>query len=102
MLFFGHDIFFWISVAGATFVRVVTSERHSLLRSLFSVFAAVFAACIFTAPSIDYLNLNPMTYTAPVAALWALTGEGVMRWIINASGQPLEFVKSVFNMWKGK
>ena len=99
---FGHDPAFWLSVAGATLVRIVTSQKRSLVRSAFTVFAAIFAAYVFTDPSLDYLRLSPDTYKAPVAALWALTGEGVMRWVINASQDPLSAVRAVLAAWRGK
>lgn len=79
---------FWIAVAGAVLVKLLTSQYQSLLRAIATVFTAVFAAYFFTDPVLDYLGLVPDTYKAPMAALLALTGEGIMRALIAAANDP--------------
>lgn len=101
MNFFDHDWRFWLAVLGAAFVRVATSENHSFLRSALTVGMAVFAAWTFTDVTLDYLNLPPPTYRNPVAALLALTGEGLMRFAIGAVNDPGKAL-DLWNKWRGK
>lgn len=98
MNLFDLDWRFWAAVLGAAFVRVVTSENHSLLRSVLTVAMAVFSAWIFTDVTLDYLNLPPATYRNPVAALLALTGEGLMRFAIAAVNDP----RKILDLWRGR
>lgn len=100
-MIFGQDITFWISALGATFVRVATSERHSFIRSIVMVIAGIFAAWAFTQPTLAYLVLDPQTYTIPIAALWALTGEGVMRWFTKTAEDPKSLI-DILKLWRGK
>ena len=87
-MIFGHDVTFWISVLGATGIKLLTSPYHSVTRAALTVFAAMFAAYIFTDPVIHWLELDSATYTAPMAALLALTGEGIMRAMIAGANDP--------------
>lgn len=82
------DIKFWIAVVGAALVRVATSENHSLLRSSITVCTAVFLAWVFTDSALDWFNLPASTYRNPMAALLALTGEGLARFAINMVNDP--------------
>ncbi|MCV0395496.1 MAG: hypothetical protein K5872_22370 [Rhizobiaceae bacterium] len=96
-MIFGHDIAFWIAVAGATVVKLMTSPFHSLFRAVATVFAAVFSAYVFTDPVVHWLELNSETYTAPMAALLALTGEGIIRSLMAASFDPAK----ILEWWRG-
>lgn len=87
---------FWLAVAGAVLVKLITSQYQSLLRAVATVFTAVFAAYFFTDPALDYLSLSPDTYKAPMAALLALTGEGFMRAIIAGANDP----KKIGEVWR--
>lgn len=100
MNIFGFDLTFWIASFGAAFVRVVTSENHSFTRSILTVFAAVFSAYFFTSPVVHWLGLPAAVYTNPVAALLALTGEGIMRWIINLANDPTKAL-DIIKVWRG-
>ena len=62
MNFLGHEGGFWLAVAGATVVKLVTSENHSLGRIAAMVACALFSAWAFTKPTIAYLELNPDQY----------------------------------------
>ena len=100
-MIFGHDLAFWIATAGATVVKLFTSPYQSILHAVSTVFAAVFFAYVFTAPAIDWLGLTPETYTTPMAALLALTGEGFMRMIINLTSDSTK-VAELLRAWRGK
>lgn len=82
------DLSFWAAAVGAAIVRVITSENHSFFRSTLTVAMALFSSWAFTDPALDWLNLPSETYKIPMAALLALTGEGVMRFIISIANDP--------------
>lgn len=100
MNLFGFDVTFWIASIGAALVRVITSENHSFGRSIMTVFAAVFSAYFFTHPVVHWLGLPPEIYTNPVAALMALTGEGLMRYIITVANDPTKAF-DILKAWRG-
>ncbi len=102
MNLFNHDWSFWVAILGATVVKLFASPYHSVWRALLTVFAAVFSAYFFTNAALDYLNLNPDVYRSPVAAVVALTGEGLMRALIEASVNPQKWFGGVIARWKIK
>jgi dolichol kinase len=96
-MIFGHDLYFWIAVAGAVFFKMFTSERRrSFAQTAGMVIAAVFFAWAFTGAVLHFFSLNPEIYEIPVAALVALTGENVARWIVSAT--PIDVMK----LWRGQ
>ncbi|WP_113155953.1 hypothetical protein [Nitratireductor sp. OM-1] len=99
MQFFGHDLSFWAAVFGAALFKLATSPRLTWLRSLISVFAALFAAWVFTRPVLAFLNLDGDTYTIAVAVLAGLTGEGLMKWSIFAANNPKEAIEFL-KVWR--
>lgn len=95
-----HDLQFWLAVAGAVVVKLITSEFAGITRAAITVTAAVFSAWVFTNPILDFLDLNPETYQIPVAALAALTGEGFIKMVIRVTAEPqslLDFIRA----WRG-
>lgn len=100
MTFFGHDLAFWFAAFGAAALKIILSPWLGVLKGLLSVASALLVATIFTDPLVAYLNLNPDAYKTAVAALVALTGEGVVRWMLQLVSDPariLAFVKA----WRG-
>ena len=95
-----HDLAFWLAVVGATIVKLFTAPYAGFLQAFTTVFAAVFSAYFLTSPALDVLGLNPEIYTTAMAALMALTGEGLMRWVISASRDPGEIFK-IIRQWRG-
>lgn len=93
------DLKFWLVVVGAALARVVMAEGRSWPRSAIALFAAIFAAGVFTRPLVHWLGLPPAIYTEPLAALMALTGEGLMRWIIGVANDPLRLL-TILRMWR--
>jgi hypothetical protein len=77
-----HDLAFWLSVAGATMIKLLTSQYGGPLKVLLTVLAAVFSAYFFTIPAMHILGLDPEVYTTVMAAVMAVTGEGLMRWVM--------------------
>lgn len=105
-MFFGHDQSFWTAAGGAALVRIITAEYHGpwyirLIRAAAMVFTAIFAAVVFTKPLCSFLALPLDTYEIPIAALVALTGEGLMRMAIRATGD-MKFLIEAFKIWRGK
>jgi len=97
---FGHDLSFWLAVLGATAVKLFTSPYGGVLRVLATIFAALFSAYVFTGPVVQWLGLTPETYTAPIAALLALTGEGLMRFLMSSANDPGRLF-DLFRQWRG-
>ena len=100
-MIFGHDIAFWISVIGATVIKLMTSPFHGPFKALLTVFAAMFAAYIFTEPMVHWLGLDPATYTTPMAALLALSGEGLMRTVMAAANDPSKLLE-LYRAWRDR
>lgn len=95
---FGHDLSFWLAIIGAVVFRLLTSPSHSFLRAFAMILGAVFMAWAFTDPVLKWLVLNPDDYRVPVAALLALTGEGLLRSLVSITASPeklLETFKSI-------
>lgn len=100
MNIFGQDLVFWIVAIGATILKVLLSPWAGFLRAAISIVSALFLAVVFTEALVSYLNLNPETYKTPVAALVALTGEGLTRWLLQLVADPRKIV-SLFKVWRG-
>lgn len=100
MSIFGHDLIFWIAAIGATILKVLLSPWAGFMRAAISLVSALFLAVIFTDALVAYLNLDPLTYKTPVAALVALTGEGLTRWLLQLVADPKKIV-ALFKIWKG-
>ena len=95
------DVYFWLSAFGASLVKVVTSPYAGLLHTFATVGCAVFAASIFTDPLLTFFKLPAEPYRLAMAALVALTGEGIMRKIIDIGARP-ESLFDLFKQWRGK
>lgn len=100
MNLFGHDVSFWIAVIGATGVKLATSPQRSLLAVASMVFIAVFSAYVFTDPVIAWLGMDADTYKSAIAALVALSGEGVARLVITVANDPKKGI-DLLKRWKG-
>ena len=100
MMLFDFDPRFWLASLGAALVRLVTSERRSVVQSVVLVAVAVFAAWAFTDAVLDWLALPEHIYRTPVTALVALTGENVMRWLMRMSEDPARII-DVVRTWLG-
>lgn len=87
------DLKFWLAVAGAILIKLLTSQWYSKKRAVVTVLAAVFMAWIFTDPLIDFMDW-PMSYREPVAALLALTADGTIKWIIRVTPE------NILDTWK--
>lgn len=105
-MFWGHDQAFWSTVIGATILRLITADYEgftasSLVRAFAVAAFAIFAAVVFTEPTIAYLSLNADVYKVPVAAVWALTGEGLIRMLMRLTSDFKNLVEAI-KLWRGK
>ena len=100
-MFLGQSLAFWVAIIGAIVVKLLTSPYHSLLRAVSTVFAALFAAYIFTDAAVDWIGLDPEKYTVPMAALLALTGEGLMRMVVKITSDYKEIL-NIIREWRGR
>lgn len=94
MSFLGHEPKFWYAVIGATILKLLTSRLHSPAKVLLTVIAAIFTAWVFTDPVLDWMEWEPSTYKAPTAAILALTGEGLVRFVVTLD------VKKAIELWE--
>jgi hypothetical protein len=80
----GQDHRFWIAIIGAAAFKVWTSkERHKSVWGAAATGAfALFCPYIFTDPLLSIMGWGE-GYKIIVAALLTLTGEGIMRWMVN-------------------
>jgi len=97
-MFGNHDFSFWVAVIGAGLVKLATNPRVSWLRGLISLGVAMFAAWVFTKPSLRILRLDE-DYTIPVAVLIGLTGESILKWLIFCSSHPREALEYL-RIWR--
>jgi len=84
MILGGQDHRFWIAVIGAAAFKVWTSQskqRSKWGAALTGAFA-VFCPYVFTDPTLAVLGWGE-GYKIIVAAMLTLTGEGIMRWVVN-------------------
>lgn len=105
-MFFGHDNSFWTAVLGAAVVRLITAEYEGpwwarFVRGAATAFMAVFAAVFFTRPLMHLLGLPEESFLVPMAAMIALTGEGLMRLIIRLTADS-NGIAEIFRIWRGK
>lgn len=89
---------FLLTVIGATVVKILSSPYHSLLRAGLTIFAALFSAYVFTDPVMDFFVISE-GYEYAIAALLALTGEGLMRMIMSLANDPVKLIE-IWNLWR--
>ncbi len=99
-MLFGHDLTFWIAACGAAALKLATSPWHSPFRAVVTVGAAIFFAYFFTDATLHQLQLDVEVYRNPVAALLALTGEGLARLGLQMLQDPSKLI-DIVKAWRG-
>lgn len=92
-------------VAGGAFVKVITSKRLTLWGGIVTVTMAVFSAVVFTEPIAYLLGVEETSLTLAIAALLTLTGEGVVRTVIDTfddKESAKSFIVDMLRAWRGK
>jgi len=64
--------------------------------------AAVFFAWVFTDALLHILSLDPEVYKYPIAALCALTAEGVTKIVLSILESPSSFIEFIRAWRSGK
>ena len=100
-MLFGQDNSFWIAAIVAAAIKVAASDKFHIARALITFSTAVFCAWAFTGAILDWMNLKPETYTVPMAALVAVTGENLMRLTMIATSD-MRHVVTIIKAWRGK
>jgi len=99
------DLQFWSVVIFGAAIKVLLSEKHSWLHSIVSAISAIWLASIATEPTAIWLaskfDLSFADIRIPVAALYALTGDSVVRWII-AKSNDSTFIIEMLKRWTGR
>ncbi|KGJ23747.1 hypothetical protein [Paracoccus sanguinis] len=79
----------------AVVIKQVLSPFHSWFRSISTGFAAMFCAYVFAEPIIHLLGWEDPKLGNAVGGLLGLTGEQVIRYIIDAGNNPEAGVQRV-------
>jgi len=92
----GPEVQYWLVVALAAIIKVLTSATLTWWKAITTVLFAVFSAWVFTDPALHFLALEPEIYRNPMAAIMALAGEGFMRWVVQTTPD------KIISLWRGK
>ncbi len=79
------DWYFWLAVGGGIALKVIFSDKLTKKSLGLSIIAGIFCAVFFTEPALDFLRLEGDYYEHGMAAMFALTGENIVRRIIDFS-----------------
>ena len=101
MPFNSPDPYFWITAVLAALVKVAASDKFHIWRGLISFVIAIFCAWVFTDPFLDWFDLRKEVYQIPVAALFAVTGENMVRMILLTTSDN-KVILSIIKAWRGK
>jgi hypothetical protein len=89
-----------VIVAGAT-VKLMTSKRLTKWGAVVSAFTAIFTALVFTDAVASLLGATESALRYAIAAMLALTGEGLVRIVIDTSNDPKKLLEWL-RAWRGK
>lgn len=101
-MLFGHDLTFWITIGIAAFVKLFSSPYQGLMKTIFTLATAIFFAWVFTDAVLHILSLNPEVYKYPIAALIALTAEGLAKVVLSILESPSSFIDFIRAWRSGK
>lgn len=83
-----NNLEFLLVIAFAVFIKQVLSPFHSIARAFSTALAAVFCAYVFTDPVCSILRFDDDRTRLAVAAVLGLTGEHIIRHIIDTGQDP--------------
>ena len=86
---------FWAAVLVAVLIKLKTSTRLGLWGTITTIATALLSAYAFAEPVSQRLGFSEII----VAALIALTGEGIMRYVLIVVNNPEE-LKEWVRLWK--
>jgi hypothetical protein len=96
-----EEVRLWLAIIGAVAVKLVLSDKLTLARSFATSSAGIFAAWVFTDPLLNALGWEPDRYRIAVAALLALTGENILRRLLDFTNSE-SMIAEILKMWRGK
>ena len=93
---FFSDLTFIVTVTIAAFIKVATSYA-GFWQGVVSACAGIGCAFLFTGSIAEYLHLTDGSQQVyGVAGLLTITGEGLVRWLVNVSKDPSSLIKAFF------
>lgn len=103
-----YGFFHWLALIGAALLRIVLSPWEGATRSIISFSAALFCGYVLPDPLLSWLH-GPSSpddgLRTLMIILCALTGEGVVRFILNSVRTPknvLEVLTRIILAFRGK
>lgn len=90
----------WGIISLTIFVKLLLSPSQSLIRAIATVASGVLAAVVFSEPTIVALNLEQESYKILVVCFWALTGENVIRRVLDVVEDDEKLFK-LLEWWRG-
>lgn len=96
-----EELRLWLAILGAVAVKLLLSDRMTLFRSFATSTAGIFAAWVFTDPLLNALGWEPNRYRIAVAAMLALTGENLLRRVLDFSKSE-SMIADLVKLWRGK
>ena len=102
-MFFGHDIYFWLTLFAAGIVKILMTKWSGTVATLVSFTVGVFLGVVFHDPVLSFFKLDPNTYSYVVVVLIVLTGENLARWVMKNSSNPTDLLINILkDKMKGK
>lgn len=101
-MIFGHDWAFWITIAITSLVKLFVSPYQGILKTIITITTAIFFAWVFTDAVLHILSLNSEIYKYPIAALIALTAEGISKIVLSILESPKTFIEFIRAWRSGK
>lgn len=96
-----EELRLWLAIFGAVAVKLLLSDRLTVFRSLATSSAGIFAAWVFTDPILNMLGWEPDRYRIAVAAMLALTGENILRRVLDFTSSE-SMIADLLKLWRGK
>ena len=95
------EVRLWLAILGAVAVKLLLSDRMTLFRSVATSAAGIFAAWVFTDPILNLIGWEPERYRIAAAAMLALTGENLLRRILDFSKSE-SMIADLIKVWRDK
>lgn len=80
------DLKLWLAIVIPAIIRLMLSATLTISGAILTLASAFCAAYFFTDPILTWFSLDPEDYRIGVAALLSLTGENIMRRILELTG----------------
>lgn len=96
-----EEVRIWLAIIGAVVVKIILSDKLTVVRSTATASAGIFAAWVFTDPFLSVVGWEPDRYRIAVAAMLALTGENLLRRVLDFTSSE-SMIADLFKMWRGK